>query len=399
MNAPVSRKLYWSDAYRTRFTARVLERSDGPRPTAILNRTLFYPEGGGQPHDTGRLGEARVVDVQSVGDAIIHHLDRPLPDSDEIDGTIDWRQRWDYMQQHSGQHLLSAAFVDVLDRPTIGFHLTSDSATIDIPGPLPSPDEITQTLAFAQAVIAADRRILSYQVNPADIGSIPLRKPPTVDGPVRVVEIEETDWSACGGTHVRSTAAIALIVIPRLERRGNDTRVHFLCGERAMADYKDRLAVTTGLMATLTTGLDDIALAVARLQSQLSESQKAQREATNRLADAESERLIATASGQNGLRLVQHQLPEGDADFMRRLMSALTQKPDVVAMLSVATPALRWVIGRSGDVELNLQSIIPAVRAIPGLQGGGNAELLQGGASDETALTALADLLRSQLSI
>ena len=223
---PPTRKLYWADPYRRQFTARVLARHPGPRPSLALNRTLFYPEGGGQPHDLGQLGGAQVLAVNSEQDLIHHYVDH-LPTADEVSGEIDWPRRWDHMQQHSGQHLLSAACLDLLDRPTIGFHLSPDSVTIDLPGSPPPAAALDQVLDFTQAIIAENRPITSA-IYPAEaIPSLPLRKPPTVYGPVRVVEIADIDWSACGGTHVAATAAIGSVIITRVERRGADTRIHF----------------------------------------------------------------------------------------------------------------------------------------------------------------------------
>ena len=393
-----TRKLFWADPYRQRFTARVLARQEGERPIITLNRTLFYPTGGGQPHDTGRLGGVRVLAVEQQNGRIQHYVDSLPPVKPEITGEIDWPRRWDHMQQHSGQHLLSAAMLDLLGRPTVGFHLSADSVTIDIPDAPPTAAEIDRALAFTQTIIAADRPIKSSVFPASEATKLPLRKAPTVLGPVRVVEIEGVDWSACGGTHVRSTAAIGSIVITRLERRGEQTRVHFLCGERAFADHRQRLAVTQALSESLTTGLPELPAAVVRLQDELKSSQRALRKVKAQLAQAEAAQLWQNAPQIANVRLVRHTISGADPKALNQLLGILTANPDTIAVLGWSGSRPRWVAGHSAGLDLDLRQLLPTIRAIPGARGGGSPQLIQGGAPDAPALETILNTLTTALT-
>ncbi len=393
-----TRKLYWQDPYRTTFTARVERRLNGDRPGVILNRTVFYPTGGGQPHDTGLLGGVRVIDVSSDDDGnIIHWLEAPLPeDADEVSGAIDWARRYDHMQQHSGQHLLSAAFQDILYRPTIGFHLSHNTVTIDLPGPPPDDEAVNRVLAFVQNAIAEARPITAREHPLAEAIRLPLRKPPTVDGPIRVVEIQGLDWSACGGAHVRNTSEIWHLVITRLERRGDQTRVYFLAGGRANADHLQRLGVTRALSAMLTTGVDDLPAAIVRLQEQVQQSQKALRQARELLTQAEARRLIAEAPHSGGVDIVLHIVETDDAKELGRLLQALIAVPNVVALLGwTGDGRPRWAAGRSSNVPLDLLESLAEVKATYDVQGGGSSQMIQGAAADEETLHRVLHLLQA----
>ena len=393
-----TRKLYWQDPYRTTFTARVERRLNGERPGVILNRTIFYPTGGGQPHDTGLLGGIPVLDVTSDenGD-IIHWLEAPLPgDADEVSGEIDWGRRYDHMQQHSGQHLLSAAFQDILYRPTIGFHLSENTVTIDLPGPPPDDEAMSRVLDFVQAAIARTLTITAREYPLDEALRLPLRKPPTVGGSVRVVEIQGLDWSACGGTHVRNTSEIGHLVITRMERRGDQTRVYFLAGGRAAADHLQRIRITRELGALLTTSVDDLPAAIGRMQEQVQQSQKALRQARDLITQAEAKRLIAEAPRTGGVDIVYHVIESEDAKELDRLIRALIAVPNVVALLGWANGGkARWVAGRSDNVPLDMLESLEEVKEAFGVQGGGSPGLIQGAAADEDTLHKVLHLLQA----
>ena len=393
-----TRKLYWQDPYRTTFTARVAQRLDGERPGVILNRTIFYATGGGQPHDTGLLGGVRVVDVTSddVG-TIIHWLEKPLPeDADEVSGEIDWPRRYDHMQQHSGQHLLSAAFQDILYRPTIGFHLSANTVTIDLPGPPPDDGAVSRVLDFVQSAIAEARPITARELPLTEAIRLPLRKPPSVDGPIRVVEIQGLDWSACGGAHVRDTSEIGHLVITRMERRGDQTRVYFLAGGRAYADHLQRIRITRELSASLTTGVEDLPAAIGRMQEQVQQSQKALRQAQERIIRAEAQRLIAEAPHSAGVDIVYHIMESGDPKALNQLSQALISFPNVVAMLGwLGEGRPRWIAGRSENVPLDMLESLTELKETFGVRGGGSPELIQGVAPDGETLHKVLHLLQA----
>ena len=393
-----TRKLYWQNPYRKTFTARVMQRLNGEHAGVILNRTLFYPTGGGQPHDKGVLNGVSVLDVTS-DDAgnIIHWLESPLPDGlEEVSGEIDWARRYDHMQQHSGQHLLSASFQDNLYRPTIGFHLSENSATIDLPGPPPDDDAVTRVLAFVQQAISDARPITVHIYSLREAIHLPLRKPPSVEGPIRVVEIEGLDWSACGGTHVRNTSEIGHLVITRLERRGDQTRVHFQSGGRAFRDHLQRIAVTMKLGAALTTGIQDLPAAVERMQEQVQQNQKALHRAKNLIVQAEARRLIAEAPRTGGIDIVYHIVESDDSKEMKQLSQALMTFPNVVALLGWAGEGgVRWIASRSSNVPLDMLECLAELKKTFAVRGGGSSELIQGTAKDEETMLRVLHLLQA----
>ncbi len=381
-----TQKLYWQDPYRKTFVARVVQRLEqNGQPGVILNRTCFYPTGGGQPHDTGVIEGIPVVDVTLGDDGQIRHwLASPLPeDLDEVHGEIDWDRRFDFMQQHSGQHVLSAAFQDVLYRPTIGFHLSENSVTIDLPGPPPDEAAVNQVLDVVQRIIAEARPITWKEYPLEEALRLPLRKPPRVAGPIRVVEIQGVDWSACGGTHVRNTAEIGHLVITRLERRGDQTRVHFMAGGRAYRDHLARIAITRDLMARLSTQLDDLPAAVDRLLTQVKESQRTVRQARELLTRAEAQRLIAEAPQTGGVDVVYHIMDEDTPWSMDELMKMLLSFPSVVALIGrMEKGRPRWMAGRSHNVPMDMLENLAEVQETFDVKGGGSTDLIQGVAPD-----------------
>ncbi|MBC7224597.1 MAG: alanyl-tRNA editing protein, partial [Anaerolineae bacterium] len=249
-------RLYYDDPYLTEFTARVVERLewDG-HPAVVLDRTAFYPTSGGQPHDTGRLQDVRVVGVEEDPEGrVVHLLERPLQ-ADEVRGQVDWARRFDHMQQHTGQHILSQACWRTLRAETVGFHLGEEAATIDLDVPDLDLAALERAEVLANDIVCQDLPVHTAFLTDDEAATLPLRKPPAVHGKIRVVQVEGFDASACGGTHVRRTGEVGPIAVVRVEHRGRESRVHFLCGHRATQDHRQRIRITSGLMAALTVGL------------------------------------------------------------------------------------------------------------------------------------------------
>ncbi len=276
-------RLYWADAACTRFSATLLATAthDG-RPAAVLDATCFYPTSGGQPHDTGLLGEVPVVDVVEEDDRIVHVLARPLdrPVGTRIDGEVDWERRLDHMQQHSGQHLLSAAFTELLGAATVSFHLGTEVCTIDLDREALTEADSARVEERANAVVLDGRPMLAREYDEDEALALPLRKAPVVHGRIRVVTVDGFDASACGGTHVSTTGQVGPIHIRRTERRHGGVRVEFLCGGRALRDYRARDALVQALAGALSVGVADLPAALTRLQ----EADRWRRNAAQRLA-------------------------------------------------------------------------------------------------------------------
>ncbi|MCC7354098.1 MAG: alanyl-tRNA editing protein [Anaerolineae bacterium] len=392
-------RLYYQDSYLRAFSARVVERGEADgHPFVTLDRTAFYPGGGGQPPDTGKLAGIPVLEAQEDGRGeVLHFLadaSQSLVPGMELTGEIDWPRRFDHMQQHTGQHILSAAFIQAASAETVAFHLGTDYTTIDLNRTGLTTAQVDAAEALANAVIAENRSVIARFVSDDEIGRLPLRRPPKADGPIRVVQVAGFDWSGCGGTHVGSTAAVGLIKIVKVERRGAETRITFLCGGRALADYGRKHRLTLALMERFSAGESDVIPAIERLDADALTLRKMLREAEQARAQAEASALWTQAPQQNSIRLVQAVYRDRSTEAVKSLSLALQAQTRCIALLA-------WV-GADGRVQLTFVSapgtgadmgtlLRSAVTPLGG-RGGGRPEWAQGGLPDasqvETALNA-----------
>ncbi len=388
-------RLYFDDAYLTTFTARVTgRRTVEGRPALTLDRTAFYPEGGGQPSDRGTLAGVEVRDVRSQGDEVWHLLDAELG-AEEVEGRVDWARRFDHMQQHHGQHLLSAAFEELFRMPTLAFHLGADYASIDLPGDV-TDAQARAAEARTNEVIWEDRPVDARFVTPDELARLPLRKPPTVDGPVRVVSVEGFDHSACGGTHPHRTGAVGLLHVRRRERRGDETRIEFLCGGRALADHQRLTGLVSGLAAGLSVGADELPEAITRLREQESVTRKRLAEVTARLLGHEAAALARAAIVEAGGQPAVVAVVRDDLDLSeaRMLVNRLVGE-GVMAAVGVRGPKSQLVVARPEDAAADCVRVVNEVLAGLGGRGGGQARMAQGGVPDPSRLAdAVAEAAR-----
>jgi alanyl-tRNA synthetase len=389
-------RLYYADAYLREFDARVIERLTwNSRPAVILESTAFYPTTGGQPHDTGTLNGVDVIDVverESDG-AVVHVLAGELQ-GDTVHGEIGWARRFDHIQQHTGQHILSQAFTVALAADTVSFHLGAEVSTVDLNRVSLSEDQLDKAEALANEVVFSDRSVRARFVDREELATLPLRQPPQVAGPVRIVEVAGFDWSPCGGTHCRRTGEVGLIKIVRAERRGAETRVHFLCGERALADYRRKNRLVLDLAARFSVGDWELTDAVERLSEEARANRKQVRAFQEQLLDYEAAALVAGAEKLGGARVVRRAYTDRTVDEIRHLAQRLTAEPGVIALLgqgSVGGKA-QLVFARSADLPHDMNVLLrTACRAVGG-GGGGRPNFAQGGGPDgarvEEALAA-----------
>ena len=393
----MTERLYYTDATLTSFDARIVERRETERGPAIrLDRTAFYPTSGGQPHDTGSLSGIPVRDVWDDEDGDVWHLlDAPL-DADEVSGTVDWPRRFDHIQQHTGQHLLSAAFVEVFDAKTIGFHLGSESSTIDLAIPQLSWEAAFRVEDEVNEVVWEDRVVSIHSVTREELKAqaIPLRKPPQVTGKIRVIWVEGYDASACGGTHVRRTGEIGLIKITGIERYKGGVRVAFQCGGRALRDYRRALHIVRETSSDLSVAQDELREAVARIQEDAKTTRRALNKAQSELMAFEADRLWTATSEIGGVkRIVAHWEDRTFADA-RAVASQLREKPRTLLLLAVTeAKGVRLVCARSEDLpDINAGTILREAAGTLGGRGGGSPAMAQGGAQmhpHETITAAL----------
>jgi alanyl-tRNA synthetase len=379
-------RLYYTDAYCTSFSARVLERLTwDDRPGIVLDCTAFYPASGGQPADRGTLGGVPVLDViaRQDDDAVIHVLDRRLPDSEteDVEGEIDWPRRLDHMQQHTGQHMLSAAFERLFDADTVGFHLGEEISTVDIAVSRLEWEAAVAVEDMVNRVVWEDRSVDTRFVSEEELASLALRRQPVVKSPVRIVEVVGFDANPCGGTHVAHTGEIGLVKIVRLDYRGDETRVEFLCGLRALRDYRAKGAAIDRLTARLTVGYWELEGAVERLQDEAKRLRQELRRARKQLLEAEADELAETAVLHGPHRVAQRVWgPEKPPAELRALAQALMQRPGLVALLAGVDERVHMCFSRADDVNLDVSELLREACAQLGGRGGGQPRLAQGSA-------------------
>ncbi len=382
-------RLYRTDAYLVSFTARVVAHvTRKGAPALVLDRTAFYPEAGGQPHDVGVIAHVRVTNVIEDADGeILHILEGNTVDSlrpgDEVQCCVDWGRRFDHMQQHSGQHVLSQAFIRVAGLDTVAIHIGHSDCTIDLPASALPSDALERAEREANAIVMEDRPILAYEVGDADLPAIPLRRPPKVSGAIRIVEVKDYDWSACGGTHVRSTAQIGLIKIIKAEKRGAETRITFRCGSRALDDYARLSAATGRLMEALSASRYEVEQAVQKLIAESRADRKALQEAQARLIAYEAAELLAGAADDGELRWVAQAFAGRDPSELRALAKQLMGASRVVALLGASGDKAQLVFARTqdttGDMAAALRRALAALSPNDAAKGGGAPTFAQGG--------------------
>ncbi|MGD8625970.1 MAG: DHHA1 domain-containing protein [Anaerolineae bacterium] len=380
----MSQRLYYDDPYRVRFAARVVERLEWEgRPAVVLDRSAFYPTGGGQPHDTGRLGGVDVLDVaeREADGAVVHVLAAPLA-GDEAEGEVNWARRFDLMQQHTGQHILSAIFLERFGANTVGFHLSGDYATIDLDRAPFTPEDLAGAEDLANEVVFADHPVAARFVADEEVAGLPLRKPLAHEGPVRIVEIPDLDCSACGGTHVRASGEIGLIKITHSERRGDETRVEFLCGGRALADYRAKNDMVMDLARDFTVGHWELDEMVHRLSVELKETRRALRTTRDALLDAEAVRLWHEGQDLAGARVVRACLAGRSPDDLKHLAQRLVDRPATIVLLGGVDEAGEkgyFTFARSADLDHHMGKLVRQACQVIGGGGGGRPEFAQGG--------------------
>lgn len=398
----MTQKLYYDDAYQQEFQAQVLEKVILDNGLGlILDKTCFYPTSGGQPHDQGILNGIPVSDVFEREDdgAIVHvvsgQMEGPVlstvegsaPEKGEtVHGQIDWERRFDHMQQHTGQHILSQAFLQLLGAETVGFHLSAEASTIDVDKAPLEAAQLDKVEELANTIVFADRPVRTYFVDPNRMEDLALRKQPVVTGPIRIVEVEGFDSSPCGGTHVKAAGEVGPIAIAKSERRGSETRVEFLCGGRALADYRRQRHIVGELASQFSVGDWELVEAVKRLDEEAKRHRKALIVTQDQLMDYEATRLWAEAEEYGNLRIVRAVLPEGDGGTLKGLTQRLANKEACIALLGLKSDKALLAFARSADLPYDMSALLKKACQIIGGGGGGRPDMAQGGGPEEDRL-------------
>jgi alanyl-tRNA synthetase len=384
-------RLYYTDPYSREFDATVLSvDTSGGRPLVQLDRTCFYPTSGGQPYDIGTLGEAHVVDVVDENDGRISHVvdaaDTPQVGA-RVHGVIDWVRRFDHMQQHTGQHLLSAAFDRLFGVRTVSFHLGVDRATIDLARET-TPTEMAAAETEANRIVWENRPVAIQFATADEAARLPLRKEPHREGILRVIDIESFDLSACGGTHVARTGEVGVIAVASWERFKGGQRVEFLCGGRALGRFRSLRDTTDAAVRLLSTSMPDLPSAIERLQAETKDHRRALTALQHDLVRYRADELAAAGTPTPRGRLVLRLL-DADANSLKAMASAVVSRPGFVVVLVSPRDPNMVVVARSQDVDIASTRILSGLTERFGGRGGGKPDLAQGGGFNAPAETIL----------
>jgi len=374
-------RLYFDDPTLVRFAAHVVAR-DGNR--VALDRSAFYPEGGGQPADHGTLRGIPVTDVQvDEAGTVWHTLAGPL-DTDEVMGVLDWPRRLDHMQQHHGQHLLSAAFEELFGLKTVSFHLGPESSTIDLATAAVTEGQAEAVEARVNQVIWENRPIHARFVSQEELATIPLRKPPAVAGSIRVVSVPDFDHSACGGTHPRATGTVGVLQIRRIERRGAETRVEFVCGGRALRDLRRKDQIVTHLAGEASVGLDELEDAITRLRAEHAATRKRMIEVQGRLHEFEADWLMEELGERIGESVVVATVfDDREVEEVKALARELSRRGGhAVFAARIGGRATLVFVASIHPGGLDAGKLLKATLAQFGGKGGGQPAMAQGALTD-----------------
>jgi alanyl-tRNA synthetase len=398
----MTERLYYQDSHLTEFDARVLhvDADDAAgRVHVTLDRTAFYPTGGGQPSDTGTLGGARVIECIDREEAGVVHVIEGAPPAvgARVAGRIDWPRRLDHLQQHTGQHILSQAFVRLFDAPTRAFRMLERACEIDIDLREPSDERIEQAVALANKIIWEDRPVRVRQVSPQEAAALPLRKDSAREGDLRIIEIEDFDLSPCGGTHAARAGEVGILAVRSWERAKGLTRVEFLAGGRVHADYRRANHTARAVAALFSAGRDDAPELAARLVEENKNLLRRLRALEEIAARVEAEELIRTASATGAhTRIVTHAFDERDAESLKRLALSIISRPGcniaLLGSLDADGRTARLVFARSPEAHGDMNALMREACATLEGRGGGRPDLAQGGGSN---VERLPDALRT----
>jgi alanyl-tRNA synthetase len=378
-------RLYYHDSFLYDFDARVVEaREHHGRVAIVLDRTAFYPTSGGQVHDWGTLtADGKQIAITEVADdedgRILHLASEPLAIGTQVHGSVDAVRRRDHVQQHSGQHVLSAAFVRLFNMPTVSFHMGEESCTIDLETTGLSVSQAQKAEYLSNEVIAEDRPVDIRFVPLEEARQLGLRKlPPKQTGDLRLIDITEFDLTACGGTHVRATGQIGSILLRKIEKVKQGMRVEFVCGLRAVNTSRRDYATLTEAAALYSSHIHDVPQQVRKTLEETKAAGKAQHKLLEELAELYAERLLAQAAGSP--QVIAQLFPDRDAPFIKLLAQKLTAgKSSVIALLASCVGQPTLVFAQTPGQKSNMGQVMKDAMAQLGGRGGGSLDMAQGG--------------------
>jgi alanyl-tRNA synthetase len=398
-----TRRLYYEDSFEREFSAQIVScdtalRGSNPVWEVVLDSTAFYPTSGGQPHDLGRLDEACVLDVRDENEEIVHVIDRPL-ERGAVRGCIDWTRRFAHMQQHSGQHLLSAIFQERFGRPTVSFHLGGEISTVDLHGPEPSEEVLEGAERAANQSIFEDRPVTVRYGTAQELARLGVRKEVDRAGMLRAIEIEGIDLQPCGGTHVQRTAQIGMMLVRRCTKIRQDWRVEFVCGGRAERAARRDFVLLQHAAERLSCAADDVATAAERVVTERDAHFKSARAAVQRLAEAEAAlELQATPPGPEGVLVIARVFQDDtQPEYLSYFATQLVKAENTIALLA-RFPCGLLVFAQHPSAGKDMNALLKRVLDQIGGKGGGTRDFARGRVNDESRAEMAVSIAKELLS-
>lgn len=406
-------RLYYNDSHLTEFEARVIDKTERVSgwTSITLDRTAFYPTGGGQPSDTGTLSDTHVVEcIDDKENGVLHVIQGRAPEvGSAVTGRIDWPRRLDHIQQHTGQHILSQAFVILFNAPTHSFRVLEQSCEIDVELGHATSEIIERAVELANNIIWENRAVIIRQVTREEAAKLPLRKEPALAGDLRLIEIEGFDLTPCGGTHAHRTGEVGLIAVRSWERAKGLARIEFIAGGRALADYRRANNTARNVASLFSAGRDDAPDLAGRMLEENKELHRRLRDLEEIAARVEAEELLLGSSPtlregltrQPGVRVIAKVFDDRDAHSLKHLALALISHPGTIALLgSKDKEAARLVFARSAETSGDMIALLRDACVLLDGRGGGKPDLAQGGGKNvqllSEAIERAASLLRAQ---
>ena len=408
-----TKRIYYDDAFVKEFDAEVLACSEavggkgaggevagnlGKRWRVVLDRTALYPASGGQPDDRGKIGGASIVEIVDDGEEIAHFVDAPVS-LGPVKAAVDWNRRFDHMQQHTGQHLLSAVLQEKFGLPTVSFHLGEEICTIDLRGHEPKPETLMAAEDATNAIIFEDRPVRVLYATREELQGLGVRREVEREGILRAIQIEGADLQPCGGTHVARTGQIGIVQLRRCTKIRQDWRLEFLCGERAAraarADYETRRDAAEKLKCSL----DEVSNSLEKVLAEREAAFKSSKARGERLAEFEAEKLVReTPANGDGLRVVSRVMEGVEASYVLLLAPAIAAQEKTVALIA-RRECGHMLFGQHPGVGKDMNALLKKVLAEVRGKGGGTKDFARGALADAANAQRAIELARAELSL
>lgn len=388
-----TRQLYYRDPYLHTFNAKVVALKPG---WIALDQTAFYPEGGGQPADYGWIEGQPVTDTQIDKQGVIwHQVSLAAAIDATVEGRIDWLRRFDHMQQHTAQHVLSQAFWQLFQAETVGFHLGEQVVTIDLAGAELDAAMLDQAEALTNAKLRGKLPVRSFEVSAEMLPASELRKLPQVDADIRLVEIGDFDLCPCGGTHVRDLGEVGLVKVLSSERKRGNIRVAFVAGQRAYQDYASKHGQLAGLSALLSEPIANVAAAVERLQGKLQDLEREEKRLREQVLTLQAKELLSTTQTLGSVRFIVQELPSHSLGEAKFLASYLAEQGQSVILFGLPDEPYRLVAAASTGVTVPLGALLKDIVSKHRGRGGGSPISAQGAVPGAAGPNALSELVEA----